>query len=151
MLIEKPEVRGMFPYGLLSWRYWPGHVHVLFNAWPVFLKEFPWVVPSVGGGAIWWTTPAFIYAFRAPLDRLTAACWLGIVLFLVLLLQHCGTGMTQLGYRFALDFYPLLTIITMRGMDPPLRWWKTGLIALSVFINAWCTWVLNILQVSKLY
>jgi hypothetical protein len=151
MLIEKPEVRAMFPYGLLSWRYWPGHVHVLFNAWPIFMHEFPWVAPSVAGGAIWWTTPAFVYAFRAPLDRLTAACWIGIVLFLALLLQHCGTGVTQLGYRFALDFYPLLVLLTMRGIDPPLRWWKTGPITLSVLVNAWCVWVLNILHIRKLF
>jgi hypothetical protein len=154
MLIEKPEVAPMYPYGLLSWRYWPGHVHVLFNAWPIFQKEFPWVLPSVGGTAIWWTTPAFIYAFRAPLDRLTAACWVGIALFMSLLLQHCGTGMTQLGYRFALDFYPLLIVLTIRGMDSrekPMRFWHKALILLCIFINAWCVWVLNILSIQKLW
>ena len=78
MLIEKPEVRGMFPHGLMSWQYWPGHIHVLFRAKPIFQNHFPWMLPSVGGLAIWATTPAFIYALRAPLDRLTAACWLGI-------------------------------------------------------------------------
>ena len=154
MLIEKPEVAPLYPYGLLSIRYWPGHVHVLFNAWPIVQDSFPWVLPSVGGTAIWITTPAFIYAFRAPLDRLTAACWVGIALYLSLLIQHCGTGMTQLGYRFALDFYPLLVLLTIRGMDSrekPIRWWHVGLIVLSIFINAWSVWVLNILQIQKLF
>jgi hypothetical protein len=154
MLIEKPDVAPLYPYGLLSIKYWPGHVHVLFNAWPIVQDTFPWVLPSVGGTAIWITTPAFIYALRAPLDRLTAACWLGIALFLALLIQHCGTGMTQLGYRFALDFYPLLIILTMRGMDSrerPLRWWHVGIILVSIFINAWSVWVLNILQIQKLW
>ena len=151
MLIEKPEVRGMFPYGLLSWHYWPGHIHVLFKARPIFQHAFPWVLPSVGGLAIQYTTPAFIYAFRAPLDRLTAACWVGIALFLALLVQHCGTGMTQLGYRFAMDFYPLLVVLTMRGMDRPLRWWHVVLILAGVTANAWYVWVLNILQIQKLF
>ena len=171
MLIEKPEVRGMFPYGLLSWHYWWGHVQTMFNSWPIvepgfpwvrprisglalsftIATGFPWVMPKVSGLAIWITTPAFVYALRAPLDHLTGACWVGIALFMSLLLQHCGTGMTQLGYRFAMDFYPLLVLLTMRGMDPPLRWWKTGLIAVSVFINAWCVWVLNILQIQRLF
>jgi hypothetical protein len=154
MLIEKPEVAPMYPHGLLSIKYWPGHVHVLFKAKPIFSSEFPWVLPSVGGTAIYWTTPAFIYAFRAPLDRLTAACWVGIALFMSLLIQHCGTGMTQLGYRFALDFYPLLTILTIRGMDSrekPIRWWHVTLILISIVINAWSVWVLNILQIQKLW
>lgn len=154
MLIEKPEVAPLYPHGLLSWRYWPGHVHVFFNAWPIMKSQFPWIYPSVGGTAIWITTPAFIYAFRAPLDRLTAACWVGILLYLSLLFQHCGTGMTQLGYRFALDFYPLLILLTIRGMDSrerPLRWWHKTIIALSIFINAWSVWVLNILSIQNLW
>jgi hypothetical protein len=151
MLIEKPEVAPMYPYGLFSYHYFWGHIHVLFKAKPIFLDTFPYVAPSVGGGAIWSTTPAFIYAFRAPLDRLTAACWLCILLFLAVLMQHCGTGMTQLGYRFALDFYPLLVLLTMRGMDRPLRWWHVTAVVACVVINAWYVYVLNILQVQRLW
>jgi hypothetical protein len=151
MLIDKPEVRGMFPHGLMSWQYWPGHMHVLFRAKPIFQHQFPWMVPSVGGLAIWATTPAFIYALRAPLDRLTAACWLGIAFFMSQLLSFGGTGMTQLGYRFAMDFYPLLTVLTMRGMDRPLRGWHITLIGACILLNAWWVWVLNILHIEKLY
>jgi hypothetical protein len=151
MLIEKPEVAGRFPHGLLSWRYWEGHYHVFFKAKPIFRDEFPWVLPSVGGGAIWTTTPAFIYAFRAPLDRLTAACWVGILIFMAILFQHCGTGMSQLGYRFALDFYALLVLLTMRGMDRPIRWWHKAFILACVAINAWDVYVLNILSIHLLF
>ena len=124
---------------------------MLFQARPIVQHEFPWILPSVGGLAIQYTTPAFIYAFRAPLDRLTAGCWVGILLFTAELFQFGGTGMTQLGYRFALDFYPLLVVLTMRGMDRPLRWWHVALLAASVVVNAWCVWVLNILNIGKLY
>ena len=96
--------------------------------------------------AICATTPAFFYALRAPLVRLTAACWLGIAFFMSQLLSFGGTGMTQLGYRFAMDFYPLLTVLTMRGMDRPLRWWHTTLIGACILLNVWWVWVLNILQ-----
>jgi hypothetical protein len=151
MLIEKPEVRGLFPHGLMSWQYWPGHVYVLFRAKPIFQHEFPWVLPSVGGLAIWATTPAFVYALRAPLDRLTAGCWVGILLFVFALFQFGGTGMTQLGYRFAMDFYPLLVLLTIRGMDRPLRWWHAALIAFCIALNAWWVWVLNILRIQRLF
>ena len=151
MLVEKPEVRGMFPHGLLSWRYWPGHVYVLFQSKPIVQQQFPWLVPSLGGLAIWYTTPAFVYALRAPLDRLTAACWLGILLFVAQLFQFGGTGMTQLGYRFAMDFYPLLTVLTIRGMDRPIRWWHVLLITACIVANVWWVYVLNVMNMQKLF
>ncbi len=152
MLIEKPEVRGMFPYGLLSWHYFWNHVQVMFQSVPIMEKQFPWVMPKVSGTAIWITTPAFVWAFLAPWDRLTAACWLGIVLFIGILFQHCGTGMTQLGYRFAMDFYPLLVLLTMRGMDRPrLRPWGCAFIVVSIAINAWAVYTLNILGIGRLF
>ena len=150
VLIAKGRGDPLFPMGHLHWSYWERHVHVLFKALPIFLEEFPWVVPSVGGTAIWITTPAFVYALRAPWDRLTGACWLGIALFMGVLLMHGGTGMTQFGYRFALDFYPLLVILTLRGMDRPIRWWHAALIAVSVAVNAWGVFVLNILSIQRL-
>ena len=58
---------------------------------------------------------------------------------------------TQLGYRFAMDFYPLLILLTIRGMDRPIRWWHESLIAICIFMNAWYVWVLNILHVERLW
>ncbi len=152
MLVEKPEVVGMFPYGLFSWHYALNHVQVMFRSYPIVEKQFPWVMPKISGTAIWITTPAFVWAFFAPWDRLTAACWVGIALFLAILVQHSGIGMTQFGYRFALDFYPLLVLLTMRGMDRVrMRWWHAAFIVASVAINAWGVYVLNILQIGRLY
>jgi len=109
------------------------------------------VIPAISGLSIWYTTPAFVYALRAPLDRLTAACWVGILLFIAVLFQFGGTGMSQLGYRFALDFYPLLTVLTMRGMDRPVRWWHIALILVGVAANAWGVWVLSFLEIARLF
>jgi len=62
-----------------------------------------------------------------------------------------GSGMTQLGYRFALDFYPLLIVLTIRGMDRPVRWWHVALILDSVSANAWGVWVLSCLEIGRLF
>ncbi len=150
MLIEKPEVRGMFPYGLFSIHYFWNHVQVMFQSVPIMETDFPWVMPKLSGTAIWITTPAFVWAFFAPWDRLTAACWIGITLFIAVLFQHCGTGMTQVGYRFAMDFYALLMILTVRGMDP-IRWWHMPFIAASIVVNAWFVYTTNILQIGRLF
>ena len=130
---------------------WHSHVYMLFRQPPIYQATYPWVIPAISGLSIGYTTPAFVYALRAPLDRLTAACWVGILLFVAVLFQFGGTGMSQLGYRFALDFYPLLTILTMRGMDRPVRWWHVALILFGVAANAWGIWVLSFLEIGRLF
>jgi hypothetical protein len=130
---------------------WRSHVYMLFRQPPIYTSTYPWVIPAISGLSIWYTTPAFVYALRAPLDRLTAACWTGILLFIAILFQFGGTGMSQLGYRFALDFYPLLVVLTIRGMDRPIRWWHVALILVSVAANAWGVWVLSFLQIGRLF
>ncbi len=110
----------LYERGLLHWSYYERHVYGFFKAKPLFYDEYPWILSGVGGIAIWYTTPAFFYAFKAPWNRWTLACWAGILVFMAVLFQHGGTGMTQLGYRFALDFYAPLTVLTLSGMDRPL-------------------------------
>jgi hypothetical protein len=130
---------------------WYNHVYMLFKQPPIYSREYPWVIPAISGLSIWYTTPAFLYSLRAPLDRLTAACWIGILLFCSVLFQFGGTGMSQLGYRFAMDFYPLLTVLTIRGMDPPIRPWHMALIVAGVVFNAWGIWVLTHLEIGRLF
>jgi hypothetical protein len=160
VLINKGQGDPLFPKGLMDPSYWPGHVYVLFKAKPLFYDNYPWILSGVGGIAIWYTTPAFLYALKAPWDRWTLACWTGILLFICILFQFGGTGMTQLGYRFALDFYAPLTILTIRGMDQSLipgidqplvrpnrrvLWWLTWIVSsvvagVAVWFAPWERW-----------
>lgn len=140
-----------FGDSLFSLNNWRGHVYMLFRQPPVYQATYPWVIFAISGLSIGYTTPAFVYALRAPFDRLTAACWTGILLFVAVLFQFGGTGMSQFGYRFALDFYPLLTVLTIRGMDRPIRWWHVALILVGVAANAWGVWVLSFLEVARLF
>ena len=130
---------------------WHAHVFMLFRQPPIIQSTYPWLIPAISGLSIGYTTPAFVYCLRAPLDRLTAGCWVGVLLFCAVLFQFGGTGMSQLGYRFALDFYPLLTVLAMRGMDPPMRWWKSALIMIGIAANAWYIWVLTHLEIGRLF
>ena len=43
------------------------------------------MIPAISGLSIWYTTPAFLYALKAPWDRWTLACWTGILLFILIL------------------------------------------------------------------
>jgi hypothetical protein len=136
VLINKGQGDPLFPKGLMDPSYWPGHVYVLFKAKPLFYDQYPWILSGVGGLSIWYTTPAFLYALKAPWDRWTLACWTGILLFVCILFQFGGTGMTQLGYRFALDFYAPLTLLAIRGMDQDLRATERPLVG-------WLAWIVS--------
>jgi hypothetical protein len=160
VLINMGKGDPLYQKGLFDLSYWRGHVFVLFEAKPILLgwHEFPYILSGVGGLAIYYTTPAFVYALRAPWDRWTLACWTGILLFIGVLFQFGGTGMTQVGYRFALDFYALLTVLTIRGMDgwvhgvhKPIRAWHMAFIAICVVMNSWWVYTNNILHMERLF
>ena len=127
-----------FEQGLFSLSYVPRHFYPLLLQLPVVQVAFPYITWSVSGLAIWMTTPAFLFALLAPWRAAgTWAAWAGIVPTAVMVMSHGSTGMEQFGYRFAVDFYPLLFYLVVRGMKPPLRPIHKGAIALSVLVNLW--------------
>ena len=98
------------------------------------------------------TTPAFIFAFAAGVkSRLALACWLAILPTALLIFTKSGTGWTQFGYRYALDFYPFLLLLTFKGMPDRLRWYHKLLIVLGILVNLWGVLFLNKLELYELY
>ena len=127
-----------FERGLFHPSYIPRHVYPLLRQLPVVQPTFPYITYSISGLAIWVTTPAFLFALRAPLrSASTWATWAGIVPTALLVMSHGTTGMEQFGYRLAVDFYPLLFFLTVSGMRPPLRPIHKVAIVLSVLVNLW--------------
>lgn len=126
-----------FSKGLFNLAYIPSHLEILFFKGPIFLSTFPYIQPSWAGMAIWMTTPAFIFAIKSPRDKITLACWSAIVPIAILVMSHGSTGFTQFGYRFAVDFYPFLLILTARGITSHMRWYHKLLIGISILVNLW--------------
>lgn len=127
-----------FNRGLFHISYIPRHFAPMLLALPKIRPEFPYVFWSMSGLAIWITTPAFLFALAAPpLSRGTWAAWAGIVPTLLALMTFGNTGVVQFGYRFAVDFYPLLYYLTIRGMGSPLRLVHKMVIVLAVVVNLW--------------
>jgi len=84
------------------------------------------------------TTPAFIYSIFAGIrNRLAFACWSAIIPIALLIFTKAGTGWTQFGYRYAMDFYPFLILLTLRGIGSTLRWHHKLLICLGILTNTW--------------
>jgi len=128
-----------FNKGQFSIQYIPNHLYLLFLKLPIFLKSFPYIQPSWAGMAIWITTPAFIYALKANIkDRVNIASWITILLVGLVNFSYGSTGFTQFGYRYAVDFYPFLTLLTIKGAAKTgIKWHHWVLLILSIAVNLW--------------
>ncbi|MER3445507.1 MAG: hypothetical protein C4291_01120 [Candidatus Dadabacteria bacterium] len=132
-----------YPKGLFSISYIPKHLWIFFLKPPVFTSKPPYVVPSLMGMSILITTPAFIYSIFAGRNKIALACWSAIIPTALLEFTHGGVGWIQFGYRFALDFYPFLLMLTALGIkstlgtDSNLTREHKLLICLGILVNLW--------------
>lgn len=130
-----------FSEGQFSISYIACNLGIILAALPAFSSEPPYVLPRWTGMAIWVTTPAFIFALRSNRkEAITWACWLAVLAVASVLFTRGCSGW-GFGYRYAMDFYPFLFLLTVKGMGGrargKLRWHHKALIILSVLVNLW--------------
>lgn len=133
-ILEEP----WYQKGIFDITYIPRNLKVIFGGFPKFIDGFPYVTPSWSGTAIWITTPAFIYALFAGIrNKLAIGCWLSILLVATANFFHGTWGFSQFGYRFAMDFYPFLFLLTVKGIGNDIRWHHKVLISIGILVNLW--------------
>jgi hypothetical protein len=88
------------------------------------------------------TTPAIVYALRASQPRnFVWGAWVAVALLLIPLLTYYNTGWWQFGYRFSLDFMPIVILLIALGAGPHVSRVLRLLIVVGVVINLWgVTW-----------
>ena len=124
--------------GIFDISYIPRHLGIIFLKLPTYAGEFPYLIPNWNGLAIWITTPAFIYAFRAGIkNKLALGCWVSILFIALVNFAHGTWGFTQFGYRFAVDFYPFLFLLTVKGIGNEIKWHHMVLIIFGILVNIW--------------
>lgn len=124
--------------GIFDITYIPRHLKIIFLGLPKIIDGFPYILPSYHGLAIWITTPAFIYAFKADIrNKMTWGCWVSIILIALVNFSHGTWGFVQFGYRFAVDFYPFLFILTVMGIGDNIKWHHILLITVGILVNLW--------------
>jgi len=126
-----------YPWGIFDLRYVPRSLYAMFLQGPVFVKTFPFVVPSLVGLGIFFTTPAFLLMFLAPANRLTWMSLCAAILIAIPSLLHGGIGATQFGYRFSLDFTPFLVLLMAQGFRGNVSGRAKALVAISVLVSLW--------------
>jgi 4-amino-4-deoxy-L-arabinose transferase-like glycosyltransferase len=126
-----------FTNGIFNLSYIPRHIYAILFQGPILLNNFPYFEPSWMGLGLFFTTPAFIYIFKGPWDKLSKKAALAVLCILPILITHGTVGFTQFGYRFSLDFTPFLILLVAKGMREKLGWQEKALIILSLLVNLW--------------
>lgn len=128
-----------FKYGQFSFSYIPKHLKIFLLGLPIFTNHVPYIFPSWAGMSIWITTPAFVFAFCANIkEKIVKQLWVVILLIALINFSYGSTGFSQFGYRYAVDFYPFLLFLTIKGATKTgLRWYHWFLLFLSVVVNLW--------------
>jgi hypothetical protein len=134
-LIPGIQTEPWFSQGLFNLSYIPVNlVPFLLGLPSVSLNPLSVVIPMTGL-AIWFTTPAFIFALKSKIrDAVTVWSWVAIIAIALVIFTK-GLSGWGFGYRYAVDFYPSLFVLTLKGMGAKLRWYHKVLIIIGIVVN----------------
>ncbi|MBV8750799.1 MAG: hypothetical protein JO103_13925 [Candidatus Eremiobacteraeota bacterium] len=129
------------PFGLANV---PTELYSFFVVPPMLHNTFPYVEPLTFGTALWFTSPALLFALlaRAP-ARLVVTLWLATLLVAAPSLLYYANGGSQFGMRHALDFEPfLLALMGLAARRPLGLIWRgaQALIVVSAVVGIWGCW-----------
>jgi hypothetical protein len=136
-----PRYQGQpwFAKGRFNIAYIPRHIEAIFTLGPKLNEDqFPFFKPSMFGMALIMVTPAFLYAYGAQVKRLEVIAAVAMGLVMIPDVLHGTTGWAEFGYRYSMDYFPMLAVLTASGLgrrSVGTRQWLV--IALSVFIAMW--------------
>lgn len=99
-------------WGLFSAHYLPRNLSVFFLSLPWWLGQSPFVRISRHGLALWFTTPNLLWGlFPKKVDLTIVGLWVAVLCTASCTLLYQNTGWVQFGYRFSLDYLPLLFVL----------------------------------------
>ncbi len=133
----------IFKNGFMSLKFIPRHIDAILFRLPKLTKTFPFLIPSLYSTAIWFTSPAILFIFKAKDNLIIIACWAAIILTLSVTFLWAGVGYAQFGYRFIQDIMPFLLILMAYGFGQKPGKIAICLIILSIIINTWGVILIN--------
>jgi hypothetical protein len=120
---------------LFSLKYLPFNLYTFLIAAPQFSEKFPYLSPTDLGHSLIFTSPFLLYAFysRLPLN-LKTVLWASVFLMAVPGLLYQNNGYAQFGFRFILDYQPLLMILVATAVSKINKTFLT-LVGASIILN----------------
>jgi hypothetical protein len=121
--------------------YLPYQLYSFFVRFPDVRGTFPYLIPTINGVALTWTSPALLVAFFARRPRpLVLAMWAATVLTAIPSFLYYVNGFAQFGMRHALDFEPFLFVLMALAARRGLHLLGTVLCLASMLAGAWGIW-----------
>ncbi|MGB5812528.1 MAG: hypothetical protein WBG86_18480 [Polyangiales bacterium] len=122
-------------WGLFDVHYLSRNLTVFFASLPWLYESRPFVRISRHGLALWFTTPNLLWSLvPKQIDSRILGLWAAIVPTALCGLLYQNTGWVQFGYRFALDYLPLLLLlVVLNGRRFDRLFWAFA--AFSFFVN----------------
>lgn len=125
----------IFKYGIFDWRYIPRQLYVIFLA----ISNITYHGKD-GTMALWLTTPLLVYLVYWRLSTWREKIFLSTVILVALpSLMHGGVGYVQFGYRFSLDYLPLLLLMLLDIFTKHKFKWIEWLFWAGLIINFFAT------------
>jgi len=117
-------------WGLFDLHYLERNLTVFFASLPWLYVSSPFVRIGRHGLALWFTTPNLLWSFWPKrVDATIAALWAAVIPTALCTLLYQNTGWVQFGYRFSLDYLPLVFVLIALGR----RRFGTAFLACAVF------------------
>ena len=129
--------------GFFSLKHIPANLYVLLLMPPEpvlkentqFVLRFPYLKVNHFGIAIWFTSPLFLYLLKAKKVSYTIPAMISIIVLLFPSLIYFGIGISQFGYRYSLDFLPLLFLILLTSFKGGLANFAKVLITFGIIFD----------------
>ena len=126
-------------------RYFPYQLWSFFWQGPQFLQAWPFVVPTLNGIAMTWTSPALVIALFARRPRpLVIGLWLATLLVAGPSFIYYVNGYAQFGMRHALDFEPFVVVLMALAIPMRVPLLAKAAIAWSAAVGLWGIWFWNV-------
>ncbi|GAC1443248.1 MAG: hypothetical protein NVSMB59_07430 [Vulcanimicrobiaceae bacterium] len=122
-------------------RYLPEEAYSFFVRYPEYRASFPYLIPSLAGVALTWTSPALaLAAFARRPRKLVVGCLVATVLCAAPNFVYYVNGFAQFGMRHALDFEPFLFVLMAVAARSGLQRFAIPLIGWSIVVGTWGCW-----------
>jgi len=134
-----------YRHGFFSYHNIGRNLFAMLLSAPRQVEGFPWIQPpSLGGLSILLTTPALLWAIRSRAPTwFNLGSWLAVGLIIIPVLLHADPGGVQFGYRYALDFTPILFLLAARSIGNRPSAEARIAIAISILVNVWGMWAVH--------
>lgn len=122
-------------WGLFSTHYLPRNLTVFFLSLPWLVDTSPFIRITRHGLALWFTTPNLLWGlWPKKIDSTIVALWAAVLPTALCTLLYQNTGWIQFGYRFSLDYLPLLLVLVTLS-KPRFGPLFIGCAAFAILIN----------------